>query len=130
MTPAIYEEITTILRRESLPLSKVHALVKESGSNWSEVQVHLFLTCMDGVEVEAADAQNPIVRLGKRTEQEELVEAITQVVKANAGKSIAVAEIRRKLPSKFVTSEAQIKALAKDTPELEVFGPGLIRSKN
>ncbi|WP_414569529.1 hypothetical protein [Nostoc sp. CCY 9925] len=129
MTPAIYEEITTALKRENLPLTKVCELAKNSGSNWSETQVHLFLACMDGVEVDTVSEDLPLVRLGQRTEKEELVEAIIQVVNSNTGKPISAAEIRRKLPGKFTTTEAQIKALAKETPVLEVFGPGLIRYK-
>jgi hypothetical protein len=129
MTPAIYEEITTALKRENLPLTKVWELAKNSGSNWSVAQVHLFLACMDGVEVEIASEDLPLVKLGQRTEKEELVEAIIQVVNSNTGKPISAAEIRRKLPGKFITTEAQIKALAKETSVLEVFGPGLIRYK-
>lgn len=127
MTPAIYEEITTALKRENLPLTKVCELAKNSGSNWSQTQVHLFLTCMDGVEVDTVSEDLPLVKLGQRTEKEELVEAIIQVVNSHTGKPISAGEIRRKLPGKFITTEAQIKALAKETSVLEVFGPGLIR---
>lgn len=130
MTPAIYEELTEALRREPLPLTRVHALAREAGSSWSEEQVYLFLRCMDGVEVDASVGQVPMVRLGQRTEQEELVEAIIQVVRSRPGKPMHPSEIRRQLPGRFVTTEAQIKALAKETPNLEVFGPGLLRSKD
>jgi hypothetical protein len=127
MTPTIYEEITTALKRESLPLTKIHELVKAGGSSWTEAQVHLFLTCMDGVEIIVSPGKTPIVKSGKRTEQEELVEAIIEVVKSNVGKPISVAELRKKLPNKFITSDPQIKALVKETSVLEIFGPGLVR---
>ncbi|BAZ08874.1 hypothetical protein NIES4071_06800 [Calothrix sp. NIES-4071] len=129
MTPAIYEEITTALKREPLPLTQVYALVKTAGSSWTEAQVQLFLTCMDGVEVEMAPAETPIVKLGKRTKEEELVEAIVEVVKSNTGKPILVAEIRKKLPGKYVTTEAQIKSLVKKTSVLELSAPGHVRYK-
>jgi hypothetical protein len=129
MTPAIYEAITTALKREPLPLDKVYTLAKDRGSNWHQAQIHLFLACMDGVEVEATPEKTPLVRLGQRTEKEELVEAIIQVLQSNTGKPMLAAEIRRQLPKRFVTTEEKIKALAKETPVLEVFGPGRIRYK-
>ncbi|WP_448274946.1 hypothetical protein [Nostoc sp. DSM 114160] len=64
MTPAIYEAITTVLKREPLPLDKVYTLAKDGGSNWHQAQIHLFLACMDGVEVEATPEKTPLVRLG------------------------------------------------------------------
>ncbi len=129
MTPAIYEEVIDALKREPLPLNRVHALVREGGSSWTEEQVHLFLICMDGVDVDASLGKAPTVRLGQRTEREELVDAIVQVVRSQ-NKPLPAAQIRSLLPGRFVTTEAQIKALAKETPGLEVFGPGLIRYKD
>lgn len=126
MNAVIYEQLTTALKQQPLPLSQVHVIACDAGSYWSEEQTHLFLMCMDGVEVDGSE-NNPVVRLGQRTEREELIDAIRQVVRSRTGHPIAAAEVRHLLPSKFVTTEAQIKVLAKDAPGLEVFGPGLIR---
>jgi hypothetical protein len=129
MTPAIYEVITTALKRTPLPLDQVYTLAKDGGSNWNQAQVHLFLACMDGVEIEVTSEKALLVRLGQRTEKEELVEAIIQVVQSNVGKPMLAGEIRRLLPQRFVTTEERIKALVKEIPVLEIFGPGRIRYK-
>jgi hypothetical protein len=131
MNAVIYEQLTETLKQQplsqSLSLAQVHAIACDAGSGWSEEQLHLFLICMDGIEVDqSGDAL--VVRLGQRTEREELIDAIRQVVRSRAGRPVLAAEVRRLLPSKFVTTEDQIKRLAKETPGLEVFGPGLIRS--
>uniref|UniRef100_B8HZR4 Uncharacterized protein n=1 Tax=Cyanothece sp. (strain PCC 7425 / ATCC 29141) TaxID=395961 RepID=B8HZR4_CYAP4 len=126
MNGAIYEQLTEALKQQPLPLARVHAIVCDAGSRWSEEQLHLFLICMDGVEVDAG-VEPTVVRLGQRTERDELIDAIRQVVRSRAGRPVPAAEVRRLLPSKFVTTEDQIKRLAKETPGLEVFGPGLMR---
>ena len=127
MTPEIYENIISTLNKEPLKLSKVRELAKEGGSNWSQAQLNLLFTCMDGIEIDTRK-DNPEISLGKRSEQEELIDAIAEIVAANGGKPIHPREVRRKLPSKFTTSEAQIKALVREASDLEIFGPGLIRS--
>ncbi len=126
MTPEIYGNIISALNRESLKFSKVKELAKEGGSNWSNAQLCLLFACMDGIEIETGE-ENPAISLGKRSEQEELVDAIAEIVKVNGGKPIHPREVRRQLPSKFTTSEAQIKALVRESSGLEIFGPGLIR---
>jgi hypothetical protein len=123
MTSDIYAELVPSLQRGAMAVSDFHALAWQAGSTWSAAQVELFLRCLDGVEV--ADGS---VRLGKRTEAEELAEALLQVVQANGGKPLSASEVRRRLPDRFVTSDEQIKAMARKLPGLEVFGPGLIRS--
>ena len=127
MTPEIYENIISTLNKEPLKLSKVKELAKEGGSNWSQAQLNLLFTCMDGVNIDTGK-NNPEISLGKRSEQEELIDAIAEIVAANGGKPIHPREVRRQLPSKFTTSEAQIKALVREASDLEIFGPGLIRS--
>ena len=128
MTPEIYENIISALNKEPLKLSKVRELAKEGGSNWSQTQLNLLFTCMDGVNIDTGK-DNPEISLGQRSEQEKLVDAIAEIVAANGGKPIHPREVRRQLPSKFTTSEAQIKALVREASDLEIFGPGLIRSK-
>lgn len=126
MNTEIYEQITDVLKHQALPLARIHAIALDAGSNWTESQIHLFLICMGGVEIDTS-SEGLMVRSGQRTEQEELVDTIRQVVRSRGGRPVPAGEIRRLLPSRFTTTEDQIKALAKKTPGLEVFGPGLIR---
>jgi hypothetical protein len=125
MTPDIYEQLVESLRREPLPLSRLHALAADAGSTWSVEQLHLMLACMDGIEVQDAGNDDPIVRLGQRSPQEELAEAVVDVVRAQ-GRPTPAAQIIQLLPSKFTTSVEQIKKLARETRGLKVIGPGLI----
>lgn len=128
MKPTVYEELTSVLSREPLPLSRAQALTREWGSVWSQDQLQLFLACMDGVELDAT-AADPIVSLGQRTPEELLTAAIVQVVRSQT-KPIPAGQVVKLLPSQFVTTEAQVRALAKAHPALEVMGPGLLRIKH
>jgi hypothetical protein len=125
MTPLIYEELLHALKREPLPLSKLHALAADSGSAWLIEQLHLMLACMDGIEIKSAGNDDPIVGLGQRSPQEELAEAVIEVVRAQ-GRPTPAAQIIQLLPGKFTTSVEQIKKLARETRSLKVIGPGLI----
>lgn len=125
MNAAIYGQLVQTLRREPLPLAKLHALAVDAGSTWSVEQLHLLLACMDGVEVQAADTDNPMVRLGRRSQQDELAEAIADVVRAQ-GRPVAAAQVMQLLSGRFATSVEQIKKTAKETTGLTVMGPGLI----
>lgn len=127
MTPDLYEQLVQSLRREALPLSSLHALAADAGSTWSADQLHLMLACMDGIELQSAGNDDPVVRLGQRSLQEELAEAVLDVVRAQ-GRPTPAAQIIHLLPSKFTTSIEQIKKLARETTGLKVIGPGLIAS--
>ncbi|MBX7222567.1 MAG: hypothetical protein K1Y36_21650 [Blastocatellia bacterium] len=126
MTPQIFETVINQLRHGPKPLDEVWAFVRESGSDWSEPQLRLFLRCFEGVELDTGSTP-PLVRAGQRTEQEELLEAILHVVAAHQGKPVHPMDIKRTLPERFITSAEQIVALAKKSKSMEVFGPGLIR---
>ena len=125
MTPELYGQLVQSMRREAMPLSRLHALAVDAGSTWSVEQLHLMLTCMDGVEVKSATNDDPIVGLGQRSQHEELVEAVVDVVRAQ-GRPTAAAQIINLLPSRFTTSVEQIKRLARETRGLRVIGPGLV----
>jgi hypothetical protein len=125
MTPDVYDQIVHTLRREAKPLSTLHALAADAGSTWSVEQLHLMLACMDGIEITAADSDDPVVQLGQRSPQEELVEAIVDVLRAQ-GRAIPAAQVIQLLPSRFATSIEQIKKLARESRGLKVMGPGLI----
>ena len=129
MTPDLYEQLVQSLRREPLPLSRLHAIATDAGSNWSVEQLHLMLACMDGIEVQAAGNDDPLVGLGQRSQQEELAEAVIDVVRAQ-GRPTPAAQIIQLLPGKFTTSVEQIKTLARETRGLKVIGPGLIGLDN
>ena len=83
MTPAMYEQLVQTLRRAPLSLTKLHAFAVDAGSTWSVEQLHLLLACMDGIEVEESSGAAPMVRVGQRSQQEELSEAIADVVRAH-----------------------------------------------
>lgn len=125
MTPDLYEQLVQSLRREALPLSRLHALAADGGSTWSADQLHLMLSCMDGIELQSDANDDPVVRLGQRSLQEELAEAVLDVVRAQ-GRPTPAAQIIQLLPNKFTTSVEQIKKLARETRGLKVIGPGLI----
>jgi hypothetical protein len=55
-----------------------------------------------------------------------LLSEIIKIVEAS-GQPLPPREIRNRLPSGMTTTDEQVKALAKKSPALNVFGPGLIR---
>jgi hypothetical protein len=130
MTPLIFERLLESLRSEPLTLEGAHAVARESGSNWTVSQLRLFLECIDGVEVECAGDGHVTVRIGARTEQEELAAAILEIARSRRGQPLPAAAIRQRLPGKFLTTDEQIRSLARGTAGLEVFGPGLIKTKD
>jgi nucleotide-binding universal stress UspA family protein len=125
MNPAIYEQLVETLRREPLPLEKLHALAVDAGSTWSVEQLHLLLACMDGIEVQSDDAGSPMIKLGQRSQQDELAEAIAEVVRAQ-GRPVPAAQVMQLLPRRFTTSVEQIKKMARETSGLRLLGPGLV----
>ena len=125
MTPAIYEQLVQTLRREALPLTKLHTLAVDAGSTWSVEQLHLLVAYMDGIEVEESTGADPMVRVGQRSQQEELSEVIAEVVRAQ-GRPVPAVQVLQLLPKKFNTSVEQIKKIARETRGLKALGPGLI----
>ena len=125
MTPAIYEELVQVLRREPTRLTKLHAIAVDAGSTWSVDQLHLMLAVMDGIEVDAGDGDDPLVRLGERSLQEELADAIAEVVRSQ-GRPIPAAQVLKLLPSRFTTSVEQIRRLPGRRAGCRSSGPGLI----
>jgi hypothetical protein len=125
MTPAVFDQLVETLRRQPLPLSRLHDFARDAGSRWLAEQLRLFLECMDGVTV-AADA-DPLVGLGQRSVRDELADAILEIVRGRGGRPVPAQEVLRLLPERFTTSAEQIKDIAKQTPALELFGPGLLR---
>jgi hypothetical protein len=124
-----YEQLMALLKDGPLRFERGLELARESGDAWSEAQMKLFLTCMDGIEVVQDPAGELVIQAGRRTEQEELLDAIREVVCSLTGKPAHLTELRGRLPERFVTTEEQLRALIRNASGLELFGPGLIRLK-
>lgn len=129
MNTETYEQLVAMLKNGPLPFERGLELARESGYAWSEAQMKLFLTCMDGVEVAPGPDGKLVIQAGRRIEQEELLDAIREVVRSFAGKPVHLTELRNRLPERFVTTEEQLRALVRNASALELFGPGLIRLK-
>lgn len=131
MTEVILDRLTNALRTKPRKLDELHAMAVEAGSDWSKDQLWLLLACLDGFRVEGGDGDTalPTVSLGDRSPKEKLQDAIVDVVRSEAGRPVPVQKVLALLPSEFVTSVAQILAVAREAPNLEVFGPGLLRLK-
>jgi hypothetical protein len=122
----MFEQLLAALHREPLPLSRLHAYARDAGSTWSSEQLRLLLDCVEGVVV-GADRSDPTVALGQRSARDELAQAILDAVRASGGRPVPPQEVMRRLSGRFTTSVEQIMAIARQTPGLEVFGPGLLR---
>jgi hypothetical protein len=128
MTPESYKTITESINSQSMPLRQLHAAARDCGSTWSVDQVHLMLTCLDDWRVTNAGNDWLVERAGRSIEQE-LEDAIVTAVQSQGGRPMPAAVVMSLLPSKFTTSEAQVRKLAKESSRLQVLGPGLIAVK-
>lgn len=125
MNADIFALLLESLKQGPMSFDKALAFIRDEGSEWSSCQLRLFVLCMDGVDLSGEDGQYTIC-MGTRSPEEELADAILEIVLA-LGKPMPAKEIRKRLPPKFVTTDEQVKAIAKKTPKLDVFGPGLIK---
>ena len=128
MNQAILEEARSALAAGPMPLAKLHERLKRAGSAWSQAQHCLFFLAFDGFTVDRT-GDEPMVLSGGQSPEDRLHSEIVKVVDSFAGRPVPAKEIRKKLPAKFVTTDEQVKAIAKKSDSLEVFGPGLIRKK-
>lgn len=131
MTEVILDRLTNALRIKPRKLDELHSLAVETGSDWTADQLWLLFACLDGFRVDQSggEAAMPTISLGDRSPKERLQEAIVDVVRSEAGRPVPAQKVFSLLPSEFVTSVAQILAIARETPNLEVFGPALLRLK-
>jgi hypothetical protein len=125
MTPETYKSITDAIGADATPLNQLHAAARDRGSVWSIEQLHLLLSCLDDWRVEKSGDDWVVHRAGRSLE-EELADAIVAAVQSQGGKPLPAAVVMSLLPSKFTTSEAQVRKLAKDSSRLQIVGPGLI----
>lgn len=128
MNNTILEEAISALAAGPMPLAELHERLKTAGSSWSKAQHHLFFLAFDGFVVDESGTQ-VIVRSGTQSPKDRLRAHIIHVVDSFSGKPVTVREIRKKLPGDYVTSDEQVKAVAKISEDLEILGPGLIRKK-
>lgn len=129
MTPETYKSITDGIGADAMPLKQLHAAARDRGSVWSIEQLHLLLSCLDDWRVEKSGDDWVVHRAGRSLE-EELEDAIVAAVQSQGGKPLPAAVVMSLLPSKFTTSEAQVRKLAKESSRLLVLGPGLISAKS
>jgi hypothetical protein len=129
MKTETYEQLLVMLKDGSLPFERELELARESGDAWTDAQMKLFLTCMDGVEVAPGKDGKLVIQVGRRTEQEELLDAAREIIRSFGGKPVHLTELRCRLPERFVTTEEQLRALIRNASGLELFGPGLIKLK-
>jgi len=125
MTPVLAEQLIAGIRQKPQTIAEVHAQAQAGGSAWSLAQVHLLLAC--DREVILSEANGMILATSTtRSTEDELAEAILAVVASFGGRPTSAVAIRQRLPAHFVTSDEQIKAVARATPGLHIVGPGLI----
>jgi hypothetical protein len=128
MTPESFRAIFESSIGTPTPLKQLHAAAHDRGSVWSREQLHLLLSCLDDWRVEKVGDDWVVHRAGRSLE-EELEDAIVAAVQSQGGKPLPAAVVMSLLPSKFTTSEAQVRKLVKKSSRLQVVGPGLIYPK-
>jgi hypothetical protein len=128
MNQTILEEARAALAGGPVPLTELLERLKLAGSAWSESQHCLFFLAFDGFSVDRTGDQT-MVCSGERSPKDRLLSDIVQAVESFSGKSVPAREIRKRLPADYVTTDEQVKAVAKISEKLHVYGPGLIRKK-
>lgn len=123
MTPRHALDLLSLLKHKPLSLEELHERVRLWGSSWTHDQLELFLLCANGVTRDGSGAFRAIAAGA----DDELQAAIVDAVRSFAGKPVAAAQVRARLPQHFVTTDEQVLAVAKRTAGLDVFGPQLIR---
>jgi hypothetical protein len=129
MNQTILEEARAVLAGGAVSLPKLHERLKMAGSAWSESQHHLFFLAFAGSYVYRSGDQ-VMVHSGERSPKERLISDIVEVVESFYGRPVSAEEIRKRLPTDYVTTNEQVKAIARMSDNLEVYGPGLIRKKS
>jgi hypothetical protein len=127
MTPALADQLIAALQQKPQTVAEVHAQAMAGGSGWSQPQVQLLLACDHGVVLAEKNGAT-LAMPATRSAEDELAEAIRAVVASFGGRPTAAVAIRQRLPGHLVTSDEQIKAIARSTSGLRVVGPGLIAS--
>lgn len=125
MTSRQAEELLSHLKLQALGLDEAHERMRLSGSTWTRDQLELFLLCARGVMRDGTGAFHAVAT----NAEDELKSAIVDAVRSFAGRPVPAAQVRARLPQHFVTTDEQIRAIAKQTAGLQLIGPGLITIK-
>lgn len=118
------EEILAALKSKAMTFDQLQDHARASGNPWSTDQLRLFLRCLPDIE---RDPATETFRARGTDPDSELRDAIVAAARSFGGRPVPPAEIRRRLPQHFVTTDEQVRAIAKRTSELTIVGPGLIR---
>lgn len=123
MKPAFLDQLRETLRRQPVRLSRLHALVREVGSQWTPDQLRLLLETLDGFQIGDSKDSDPEVSLGEITPEEALLAAVREILNAEPGRPMQLSRVIEMLPSQFTTSPEQLRDLAAKTSDLEIRGP-------
>ena len=123
MTPRLAAELLRTLRENPKTLDEVLSWVTAAGSSWNQAQVLLFLRCIPEITNDGTT-----LRISADGGEENLKAALLQAVRSFGGKPVPAAMVRARLPGDLVTTDEQVRALAKRTAGLRIVGPGLIQS--
>ena len=123
MTPTQSQDLLRMLKDKSFGLEDLHERVRASGSAWTIEQLHLFLLCAPGVH---HDQTTGVFSIDRGGDDDALRNAVVESVRSFAGKPVPAAQVRARLPNHFVTTDEQIRAIAKTTPGIQIIGPGFI----
>ena len=128
MKAQVLDQLRDTVRRQPARLTRLHAQVRDTGSNWTTEQLRLLLETYTGFKLSDAASADPEISLGEVTSEEALLLAAREVLNAQAGRPIPIAQLIALLPSHLTTSPEQLRALAAKTNDLEIRGP-MIRRK-
>ena len=127
MTPESGYALLQALATNPATLDELHQRVRSMGSEWSTAQLKLFLLCCSGVTF---DSETTTYRASLQDDETALQTAILEAVRSFGGRPVPASEVRRRLPDSIVTTDEQVRAVAKRTAGLELIGPGLLRAPN
>ena len=128
MKAQVLDQLRDTVRRQPARLTQLHAQVRDTGNNWTTEQLRLLLETYTGFKLSDAASADPEISLGEVTSEEALLLAAREVLNAQAGRPIPIAQLIALLPSHLTTSPEQLRALAAKTNDLEIRGP-MIRRK-
>jgi len=120
--------VSSMRDRGPMPLDELHRLARQAGSPWSEAQLSLFLRCASALGIRNSSEHPSLFGVEAASTAQSLGDVIVAIVRASGPKGLTVAEIRKRIPQTFITTEAQVLDLARKSPVLERTGP-LFRSK-
>ncbi len=90
---------------------------------WTQHQLRLWLGCLPGITVSAADTSNPSYSFaGAAQDKDDLGTIILNTVEQLGGR-VAIAQLKGKLPPGTVATDQMIRTTVNKHPELTLTGP-------